>query len=147
MASTTRKKSQTKSAKSTASGSRSSKSGSSRSGGSRSASSRNTSSRSRKPAQPQKSPIRREVGSLVLLVLTLCTLVSYVGIDAILVGWLAVLLKGLFGYGYWLAAPAMLLGALILAFHRGRPVRLRLTCALLTPMLFGALGHMLFPIA
>ena len=42
---------------------------------------------------------------MVLLVLTLCTLVSYLGISALFIDWLAVLLKGLFGYGYWLAGP------------------------------------------
>ena len=54
------------------------------------------------------------------------------------------LLKGLFGYGYWLAAPALLLAALILLFHHGRPVQLRVTCALLLPVLLGTLGHLLF---
>ena len=37
----------------------------------------------------------------------------------------------------------MLLAALILLFHRGRPVRLRATCALLLPVLLGTLGHIL----
>ena len=81
---------------------------------------------------------------MVLLVLTLCTLVSYLGISALFIDWLAVLLKGLFGYGYWLAGPAMLLAAGILLTHHGRPVRLRVSCALLLPMLFGVLGHVLF---
>ena len=49
-----------------------------------------------------------------------------------------------FGYGYWLAAPALLLAALILLFHHGRPVQLRVTCALLLPVLLGTLGHLLF---
>ena len=81
---------------------------------------------------------------MVLLVLTLCTLVSYLGISALFIDWLAVLLKGLFGYGYWLAGPAMLLAAGILLTHHGRPVRLRVSCALLLPMVFGVLGHVLF---
>ena len=118
MASTTQKKST------------SAKSGSSK-GGSRS-----------KKAPPQKQPIRREVGGVVLLVLTLSVLVSYFGISAIFIDWFAIALKGLFGYGYWLCGPAMLLSAVILLFHRGRPVQLRVTCALLTPVLFGSLTHM-----
>ena len=99
-------------------------------------------SRSKKPAPPPKQPIRREVGGIVLLGLTLFVLVSYFGISAIFIDWFAVLLKGLFGYGYWLCAPALLLSAVILLFHRGRPVQLRVTCALLIPVLFGALVHM-----
>lgn len=97
--------------------------------------------RSQKPTQPQKRPIRREVGGFALLALTLCVLVSYFHISAIFIDWFAVLLKGLFGYGYWLAGPALLLSALILLFHHGRPVQLRVTCALLLPVLFGTLGQ------
>ena len=120
MASTTQKKSTTKK------------------GGSRSG------SRSTKSKQPQKRPIRREVGGAVLLVLALCVLVSYCGVQAILLDLLTRLLKGLFGYGYWLAGPSLLLAGLILLLHRGRPVALRTTCALLLPLLAGALFHTLF---
>ncbi len=98
-------------------------------------------SRAKKP--PQKQPIRREVGGFLLLALALCIFVSYFHASAILIDALAVLLKGLFGYGYYLAGPAVLLAALILLFHHGRPVRLRVSCALLLPLLGGTLGHML----
>ena len=125
MASTTQKKSTTQ-----------------RSGSGKSSSSKSSSGRSKKPVQPQKRPIRREVGGVVLLLLTLCVGVSYVGVSALFVDWFALLLRGLFGYGYWLVAPAMLLAAVILLFHHGRPVQLRVTCALLLPVLFGTLAHM-----
>ena len=105
--------------------------------------SKSGSGRSKKPAQPQRRPIRREVGGAVLLVLALCVFVSYFRVSAILIDWLAVLLRGLFGYGYWLAGPALLLAALILLFHHGRPVQLRTACALLLPVLFGSLGQIL----
>ena len=101
-------------------------------------------SRTAKGKQPQKRPIRREVGGVILLVLALCVLVSYCGVQAILIDLLAKLLKGLFGYGYWLAGPAMLLAGGILLLHRGRPVTLRTTCALLLPLLAGALFHTIF---
>ncbi len=104
---------------------------------------RSSGSRSARGKQPQKRPIRREVGGVVLLVLALCVLVSYCGVQAILIDLLAKLMKGLFGYGYWLAGPAMLLAGLILLLHRGRPVALRTTCALLLPFLAGALFHTL----
>ena len=100
--------------------------------------------RGKKTSQPAKRPIRREVTGAVLLVLTLCVAVGYCGVHAIFIDWLAVLLKGLFGYGYWLAAPALLLAGLILLLHRGRPVVLRTVCALVLPLLFGALWHTLF---
>ena len=89
--------------------------------------------------KPQPRPIRREVGGVVCLVLALCVFVSYFGISAIFIDWLAVLIKGLLGYGFWLMPPALLLAAYILAFHRGRPVALRLCCALALGLPQGAL--------
>ncbi|MCI2056514.1 MAG: DNA translocase FtsK [Oscillibacter sp.] len=100
--------------------------------------------RSTKAAQPQQRPIRREIWGIVLLVLMLCVAVSYFGIEAIFIDWFAKLIKGLIGYGYWLTGPSLLLAALILLFHHGRPVRLRVTCSLMLPVLFGALCHMVF---
>lgn len=88
-----------------------------------------------KPAQPQQRPIRREVTGGILLVLALCVCVGYFGTSGLFIDWLAVLLRGLFGYGYWLTAPVILLAGLTLLIHRGRPVVLRTTCALLTPWL------------
>ena len=101
-------------------------------------------SRSRQPArkEPEKRPIRREVWGVVLLLLALCVIVSYFGIQAIFIDWLAAVLKGLFGYGYWLCGAALVLSSIILLFHRGRPVRLRVTCALLIPAVLGSLAHM-----
>lgn len=96
----------------------------------------------KKPARTEKRPIRREVGGAVCLLLSLCAAVSYFGADAVFIDWFALLLKGLFGYGYWLCAPALVLAGLILLIHHGRPVTLRTTCALLLPLLFGSLAHM-----
>jgi len=96
----------------------------------------------KKPARTEKRPIRREVGGAVCLLLSLCVAVSYFGADAIFIDWFSTLLKGLFGYGYWLCAPALVLAGLILLIHHGRPVALRTICALLLPLLFGSLAHM-----
>ena len=101
--------------------------------------SRSGSSRTRKAAPPPKKPVRREVWGVTFLVLALCVFVSYFGIEAIFINAFAKLLKGLFGYGYYLAGPSLLLAGLILVFHHGRPVQLRVTCTLLLPVLLGAL--------
>jgi len=90
----------------------------------------------------QKRTVRREVGGIVLLLLALCVLVSYLNISALFVDWFAKLLKGLFGYGYWAMAPALLFAGVMLMFHHGRPVKLRLTCTLLLPTVLGGLLHM-----
>ena len=53
------------------------------------------------------------------------------------------LLKGLCGYGFYLAPPLLLVAAGILILHRGRPVRLRVAGVMSLPVLAGALLHLL----
>ena len=101
-------------------------------------------SKSRTAPKNTKRPIRREVTGMVFLLAALCVLVSYFNEDGWLIVLLPTLLKGLFGFGYYLVAPALIGAAWILLTHRGRPVALRTACALLTPYLFGGLCHMLF---
>ena len=90
----------------------------------------------------QRPPVRREVWAGVLLILSLFVTVSYFGGEAVFVDIVAKLLKGVLGYGYWLTAPALLLAGIVLLFHRGRPVYLRVACALLLPLIGSALCHM-----
>ena len=76
------------------------------------------------------------------LLLALCVVVSYFQADAIVLNLLGDLLKGVTGYGYWLAAPALALAGVNLLAHRGRPVALRTVCTLVTPVLLGAILHL-----
>ncbi len=78
---------------------------------------------------------------MVCLLLAIFALFGYFHKEALFITWFCSLLKGLLGYGFWLSTPALLLGAYILAFHRGRPVRLRLCCALLLPLALSCLLH------
>ncbi len=122
------------------------KTGGSAAGGGRSGSSRSSSkggsrTRSGGKSQPAQRPVRREVGAVVCLLLAVFSALGYFNMQAIFISWLCSLLKGLLGYGFLLMPPALLLGAYILGFHRGRPVRLRLTCALLLPLIFSCLIH------
>ena len=97
---------------------------------------------SRSPQKNPRPPIRREVGGGVCLLLALCVVVSYFQADAIVLNLLGDLLKGLTGYGYWLAAPALALAGVNLLAHRGRPVALRTVCTLVMPVLLGAILHL-----
>ena len=96
----------------------------------------------RSPQKNPRPPIRREVGGGVCLLLALCVVVSYFQADAIVLNLLGDLLKGLTGYGYWLAAPALALAGVNLLAPRGRPVALRTVCTLVTPVLLGAILHL-----
>ena len=120
------------------------RSGGSLSTGTRGSKTRSSSSRSHSAGRNTKRPIRREVTGIVFLVVALCVLVSYFTEDGWLIALLPALFKGLFGFGFYLIAPALVVGAWILLTHKGRPVILRTACALLVPYLFGGLCHMLF---
>ena len=123
--------------------------GSSNAGGKRAAASKlgKTTKTTARPAAKnaantvQPRPFRREAGALVCFILAVFTLFGCFGIQAIFIDFFCGLLKGLFGYGFWVVPAALLLGSYILMFHRGRPVRSRLICAFLTPMLISALLH------
>ena len=93
---------------------------------------------------PASRPIRREVGAVVCFFLGLFTLIGYFNVDALFITYFCRFIKGLIGYGYYIFPPALLVCAYILAFHKGRPVRLRTVCMLLLPVVFGALAHTLF---
>ena len=96
-----------------------------------------------KKTAPQPRPIRREVGGVLCLLLAFFAAFGYFDVDALFINFFCNGLKGLFGYGSWLAPPALLAAAVILLFHRGRPVRLRVFSALFVPFLFGCLLHLL----
>ena len=95
------------------------------------------------PAAPEKRSIHREVAGVVCLLLAFFGAIGYFGVEAAFIDLFRGLFQGLLGYGYYLVPPVLVLAAYILLFHRGRPVRLRLTCALLTPVLLGAVLHLL----
>ena len=131
-------------------GERRSASGSSQNGGkrapsqSKARSSSASKSRSSRRSAPPKKPYRREVGGAVCLLLALFGAIGYFKTgEGAVIALFCDLLKGLCGYGFYLAPPMLLLAAGILIFHRGRPVRLRVAGALALPVLAGAALHLL----
>ena len=97
----------------------------------------------RQRKKPAPRPVRREVGAVVCLLLAIFSAFGYFHVQAIFIDVFCALVKGFIGYGYWLLPPMLLVASGILLFHRGRPVRFRVCCALLTPVLFGCLFHLL----
>jgi len=115
-----------------------------------SASGKGSSSKSRKsvveaapPPEPAK-PIRRELGAVIFLFLGVFTVISYFNNDGAFIVFFTDLLLGLVGWGFWICAPVFLLVSFILFFHRGKPVTLRVICALLLPVLFAAMANLMF---
>lgn len=100
--------------------------------------------KSTKQVQNQPRPIRREVGAAVCLFLAVFAFIGYFNVDALFINALSGLLKGLIGWGFYLFPPALILTGLTLFFHRGRPIAFKATSIMLLPVLFGAIGHLLF---
>ena len=94
------------------------------------------------PAQDYR-PIRREIWAMVCAALVVFSVLGCFGVEAIFIDFFCGLMKGLLGYGFWVVPAALMLATYILAFHRGRPVRLRLCCALMLPVFISALIHSL----
>ena len=95
-------------------------------------------------AQQQAQPVRREVGAVVLLFFALVAFITYFDVQAWLVDIVRQGCLGLFGWGFYILCPSLLVGAGVLGFHKGRPVTGRLISALLLPLVFGAFVHILF---
>lgn len=96
------------------------------------------------PPAPPAPPIRRELSAIVCLFLAVFLVISHFNSDGKFVVFFSNLVKGLLGWGFWVMIPALLMCAVILAFHKGRPVALRVTSALLIPVLVAALGNLFF---
>lgn len=104
--------------------------------------SRSTASRTAAKAE-QKKPIRREVGGIVCLFLSVLTLLGMFQVNAVFIDLSTSLFHGLMGAGFYVMPFVLFLDFVILVFHDGRPVRLRVFCSLLAALSVGVLAHLL----
>lgn len=89
-----------------------------------------TNGTAKKNSQPQSSgknvresedkSVQRIIAAVCFVFAAVLVVIGIFAHDGVVVGWLCSLLKGLFGYGFWICAPVFLLAAYILAFHRER---------------------------
>ncbi len=98
--------------------------------------------RGRAGAKSAVRPIRREVWAFVCLFLAALLLLGLFGVQAFLISPLVDLVRGLTGSGIFVLPFSLLAAFLILLFHDGRPVRLRVGCALGVALGVGILGHL-----
>lgn len=93
------------------------------------------------PKKPEReeNPARRIIAAACLAFAAVLVVIGIFAHDGVVVSWLCSLLKGLFGYGFWICAPAFLLSAYTLGFHRDEPAAWRTTAALMLPLLIGSL--------
>ena len=95
-------------------------------------------------SEPTKEvrPIRREVGGVICLLLGFFGILTWFKVDALFINLFRDLMGGLVGYGAYAYPVMLLVAAYILIFHHGRPVTFRLYCALIFPILQGAILHL-----
>ena len=103
---------------------------------------------SSKPAKSEEESIAssgdgRVLLGLILLALGVILLISYFSTDGKFVAFFANIFKGLLGRGFWLTVPALLFAGGLLLLRRKEPVTLRVSAALLLPLLLGALTELL----
>lgn len=87
-------------------------------------------------------PVRREVWAVICLCLSVFTFLGFFSADGLFISFIKSFMRGLIGGGYYLLPFSFLGCAVILGFHRGRPVRLRVVCSLLLPVILGCLLHL-----
>ena len=104
-----------------------------------------SSSVAKKPnnTEPETNPAQRIIAAACFLFAAVLVVIGIFAHDGVVVGWLCSLLKGLFGYGFWICAPVFILAAFILGFNRDKPCTWRMTATLLLPLLAGALVNLL----
>ena len=93
--------------------------------------------------EPATNPAQRIIAAACFLFAAVLVVIGIFAHDGVVVGWLCSLLKGLFGYGFWICAPVFILAAFILGFNRDKPCTWRMTATLLLPLLAGALVNLL----
>ena len=94
------------------------------------------------PPAPVGEPHRREIAGGVFLFLAVVMGIGYFIREGAVVDYAFGLFSGMLGWGVYTVAPIFLIAALVLFFHKGRPVAFRVFCLLLLPLLFSALAHL-----
>ena len=101
-----------------------------------------TTAPARTERSPAKTPHRREIMAVVCFILAIFSFIGYFNTGGAFIGFFIGLVKSLVGHGFYAIAPVLLSCAIILSFHRGRPVRFKTVCTLLLPVVTGALLHL-----
>ena len=103
----------------------------------------NRSSASKAAAQNRRTrPIRREIWAFVCLALAVLTLLGLFGVDAVFIGWIDGLCRGLVGAGVYVMPVMLVVNFVVLLFHDGRPVRLRVAASMMVTVCVGILVHL-----
>lgn len=96
---------------------------------------------SKKKHQTSSAHLERLILGLFSFLLAVFVILSMFQFDAVVLRLLSSGIKGIIGYGFWFAAPALFMISFLLLFRQREPVALRVWSCILLPFLFGALLH------
>ncbi len=119
-----------------------SSSGGNKSGGGKSGGKGPKAPAKRKAPAYQPDMFSRGIAATICAFLALMLILGIAGINALVVDFICVAVKGLIGYGFWLAPFALVMAVYLLLFQRQRRLTVRLWCIGLLPLFFGALLHL-----
>ncbi len=81
------------------------------------------------------------IGGVLFLVLAICSVISYFNTEGSFVAFFSRWLRGLLGWGFYLAAPAFAVSALLLFTSGNRPVGTRVFATVMLPVILSALSE------
>lgn len=82
-------------------------------------------------------------GGVLCLVLAICSVISYFNTEGSFVNFFSTWLRGLLGWGFYLAAPAFAVSAVLLFTCGDRPIGARVFATVMLPVLFAALSDLM----
>ena len=83
------------------------------------------------------------IGGVIFLVLAICSVISYFNTEGSFVNFFSTWLKGLLGWGFYLAAPAFAVSSIMLFTCGERPIGARVFATVMLPVLLSALSELM----
>jgi len=80
--------------------------------------------------------------AVVCFILGVFSFIGYFDAEPVFISFLTGFVYRLIGYGFYALPPALIMCAVVLAFHKGRPVLLRTICIILLSVVIGAMVHL-----
>ena len=83
------------------------------------------------------------MGGVIFLVLAVCSVISYFNTEGSFVNFFSTWMRGLLGWGFYLAAPAFAVSAILLFTCGDRPIGTRVFATVMMPVLLAALSELM----
>ncbi len=83
------------------------------------------------------------LGGIIFLILAICSVISYFNTEGSFVAFFSEWVRGLLGWGFYLAAPAFAVCAILLFTCGSRPIGSRVFATVMLPVIFAALSELM----